>query len=77
MFKVVASNSVDWDEPPPQFAERDAAIGHARGLVGLLASEGAPADVIVSVLRGNTTEATYSVQSWRWAVKMVGDKLYA
>jgi hypothetical protein len=66
MFKVVVSNDFDWDEQPPEFQERDFAIGVARGKIGLLTDMGAPSDVTVSVLHGETTVFEHSVASWRW-----------
>jgi hypothetical protein len=75
MFKVVVSNFA-WDEPSPMFGERDAALGYAKGVVGRLTEMDAPFDVMVSVLKGDELEAGYSVESWRLAVKWVGEKMY-
>jgi hypothetical protein len=77
MFTVTVSDNFDWDSPPLQFADRDAAVGHARSKIGSLVYMGAPGYVTVSVLRGKAIEVAYSVTSWRTAVKFIGDDAYS
>jgi hypothetical protein len=75
MFEIRVSN-FDWNEPPPQFSERSAAMGHARSIVGQLADMGAPLHATVSVVKDGQFEAGYSVASWQIAVKWLGGKVY-
>jgi len=76
MFTVKVFGNFDWSEPPLQFADRAAAVGHARGLLGHLSDMGAPDGVAIAVMQADTVEITYSVASWRLAVKYVGDRAY-
>lgn len=73
-FSIIISG-FDLDEPLPRFSERESALGFARGLIARL-PDTAPAETTVEVMCGRTAEAIYSIESWRMAVRFVGDKAY-
>jgi hypothetical protein len=75
-FKVSIVGEHHLDELPMVFSDREAAMGHAKSVIGRLAGE-APDDTSVSVLDGAGIEiAVYSVASWRMAVQFAGKKVY-
>jgi hypothetical protein len=75
-FKVCIVGEHHLDELPMLFSDLHAAKCHAKSLIGRLADE-APDDTIVSVMDDAGTEiATYSVASWRMAVRFTGKKAY-
>lgn len=76
MFEIVVSGHVHWNEPPIEFSDRGPALGHAKGILGRLIEMGAPDDATVSVLREDVVVASYSVVSWRMAVKFIGGRAY-
>ncbi len=76
MFTVIIYGDFDWAEPPVEFADRTAAVGHARSVVGRLMEEGAPNEVLVTVMHNGVVEITYSVASWRLGIRFIGDKAY-
>jgi hypothetical protein len=75
LFKI-SINGVEWDEPFPQFSNKDAAIGYVAGVMGRLLDMGAPSKTTVSVKQGRRIVSIYSVASWRLAVMTIGDKAY-
>jgi hypothetical protein len=73
---IIAGPGYEWDEPPVEFAERAAALDYVRGLMGQLCLD-APCDTMAVVTDGSGAAiATYSVASWRVAVKLIGKKAY-
>lgn len=75
-FRIIIKG-FDWPDPLPIFSERDSAIGYGRGLMGKLLHAKAPDRATVTVLCGRAIVATWSVASWRVAIKLVGEKIYA
>lgn len=73
-FRIV-SHGLDWDELPPIFTEREAAIRYAIGLLARV--ESYDADVLIEIVNsGGQVERSIHLAQWRFACAVDADAAY-